>query len=168
MSRHKYQHVLTQVYHCKLYTHLLLQIQLFSGSHAVFRNNSAKNGGGISVFTPIIYKDTDVSSFYNTLCFIQCGALIADNLSPEEWNVCTLFVSYLSISNFYFIFSCSITLQVSMTFENNTAFHGGAALYVNDISPCSHVSSMEDQTSDDTALPSFNHSLLVLPQFTYR
>ena len=77
------------------YIHLFLQIQLFSGSHAVFRNNSAKNGGGISVFTPIIYKDTDVSSFYNTLCFIQYDALIADNLSPEEWNVCNYMYTIL-------------------------------------------------------------------------
>lgn len=53
-----------------------------------------------------------------------------------------------------------------MTFENNKAFFGGAALYVNDVSPCRYAPSIESQTSDDTA--SFNHSLLVLPQFTYR
>ena len=55
-----------------------------------------------------------------------------------------------------------------MNFENNKAFIGGAALYVNDVSPCTHVPSLESQTSGDTAVPSFNHSLLALPQFTYR
>lgn len=82
--------------------YLFVQIRLFSGSHAVFKNNSAKNGGGISIYTPVIYKDVDVSSFYNMLCFIQYDTLITDGLAPKNWNVrmytlpCCLYYSYIT------------------------------------------------------------------------
>ena len=54
-----------------------------------------------------------------------------------------------------------------MTFEDNKAFSGGGALYVNDISPCGYASTEQKQTDTDPA-PLFNHSVLALPQFTYR
>lgn len=54
-----------------------------------------------------------------------------------------------------------------MTFEDNKAFAGGGALYVNDISPCGYTSTVQNQTDTNT-VPSFNHSVLALPQFTYR
>ena len=69
--------------------YVFLQIQLFSGANVLFINNSAKTGGAISVFTPIIHKDVGVSSHFNALCFIQYQVLTSDRVAPEEWKVCT-------------------------------------------------------------------------------
>ena len=69
---------------------IIIQIQLFSASHVVFKNNSAKTGGAISVFTPVIYKDINMPLYYNKLCFIQYQIMISDRLAPEKWKVCTL------------------------------------------------------------------------------
>lgn len=71
------------------------------------------------------------------------------------------------VYSYYQVYYSLIILQLTMTFDDNEAYIGGAALYVNDVSPCGYAPSPQDQTNGDTA-PSFNRSLLVLPQFTYR
>ena len=81
---------------CK-YHYLFIQIQLFSASHVVFKNNLAETGGAISVFTPIIYKDINLPFYFNTLCFIQYQILISDRLAPEKWEVCALLYASLAV-----------------------------------------------------------------------
>lgn len=88
---------------------LFVQIQLFSGSHIMFQNNSAKVGGAISVFAPILYKDTDLALSFNALCFIQYEVLISDKLAAKEWNVnfviCIIFY-YVAMAIIIFFAVC--------------------------------------------------------------
>ena len=77
---------------CKLISYIvscvyIMQIQLFSASHVVFKNNSAETGGAISVFTPIIYKDINVPFYVIKVCFMQYQILISDRIDPEKWEV---------------------------------------------------------------------------------
>ena len=70
-----------------IYYIYIIQIQLFSASHVVFKNNSAETGGAISVFSPVIYKDINAPFYFIKVCFIQYQTLISDRVAPEKWEV---------------------------------------------------------------------------------